>query len=316
MSQEDLSQETLLGLSSQTKDMEGSPDTARESRRVGSNRCGSSRIGSSSVYTSEMEDNGFGDFVAVAKSPLLKTLIDCEAAANAAAIQLMSFKDTLENDCAGSRHSSPDSRMALRQRHLLLDKLEVFKRINKSVRQQLKEFQESEANRLETNRHIDLLLEKLTEADRENLLLKRDLIDKEKKTEELMDLRKKEMENFQNIVHMTKSVETTRAHLQSQLRNKEAENNRLTVQLRGLERSLMTQKLESDNVRREITTLSEKAGQEKEALKKATRAQKHRAEKYEAAVDKCYCQLREKVLNDFRALNIPLKLRHVLMINK
>lgn len=31
---------------------------------------------------------------------------------------------------------------------------------------------------------------------------------------------------------MTKSVEATRAHLQGQLRNKEAENNRLTVQLR------------------------------------------------------------------------------------
>lgn len=31
---------------------------------------------------------------------------------------------------------------------------------------------------------------------------------------------------------MTKSVEATRAHLQGQLRSKEAENNRLTVQLR------------------------------------------------------------------------------------
>lgn len=31
---------------------------------------------------------------------------------------------------------------------------------------------------------------------------------------------------------MTKSVEATRAHLQAQLLNKEAENNRLTVQLR------------------------------------------------------------------------------------
>jgi len=31
---------------------------------------------------------------------------------------------------------------------------------------------------------------------------------------------------------MTKSVEETRARLQSNLRNKEAENNRLTVQLR------------------------------------------------------------------------------------
>lgn len=34
------------------------------------------------------------------KSPLLKTLMDAEAAANSAAIQLMSFKETLEDDFA------------------------------------------------------------------------------------------------------------------------------------------------------------------------------------------------------------------------
>lgn len=39
-------------------------------------------------------------------------------------------------------------------------------------------------------------------------------------------------ENIKSAVHVTKSVEATRAHLQGQLRNKEAENNRLTVQLR------------------------------------------------------------------------------------
>uniref|UniRef100_A0A8C7H3M6 Uncharacterized protein n=1 Tax=Oncorhynchus kisutch TaxID=8019 RepID=A0A8C7H3M6_ONCKI len=39
-------------------------------------------------------------------------------------------------------------------------------------------------------------------------------------------------ENTENAVHATKSVETTRAHLQGQLHSKEADNNRLTVQLR------------------------------------------------------------------------------------
>ncbi|XP_062337381.1 protein BCAP-like isoform X3 [Osmerus eperlanus] len=290
MSPEDLfqklSQASPLGMNlTQTcEDMEGSPEPGRGSSRISSNR----------HYSPEMEANSFGDFASTGKSPLLKALIDVEAAANAAAIQLMSFKETLDNESEGSRHSLSDSRRTSRQRNLLLDKLEVFKRINKSVRQQLKELQESEANRLESDRHTDILLEKLTEAECENQHLKRDLNDKERRVEELMDMRNKEMDYFHNIVHMTKSVETTRAHLQSQLRSKEAENNRLTVQLRGLERSLMTQKLEAEDLRREITTLSGKAGQEKEALKKATRAQKHRAEKFEAAVDKCYSQLREK----------------------
>ncbi|XP_014047221.1 outer dense fiber protein 2 isoform X2 [Salmo salar] len=251
----------------------------------------------SSVYTKtpEMESNCYGDYGATGgKSPLMKTLMDAEAAANSAAVQLMSFKETLEDDFADSRHSASDNRRMSRQRGLLLEKLEVFKGINKSVRQQLKDLQDAEASRMETDKHIDLLLKKLTQAECDNLHLKRNLNDKEKMVDELMGLRKKEMENTENAVHATKSVETTRAHLQGQLHSKEADNNRLTVQLRGLERKLTEQKLEIDGLRGEISSVSEKAEQEKEGLKKATRAQKQRAERFEAAVDKCYTQLREK----------------------
>ncbi|XP_036822452.1 outer dense fiber protein 2 isoform X1 [Oncorhynchus mykiss] len=251
----------------------------------------------SSVYTKtpEMESNCYGDYGATGgKSPLMKTLMDAEAAANSAAVQLMSFKEILEDDFADSRHSASDNRRMSRQRGLLLEKLEVFKRINKSVRQQLQDLQDAEASRMETDKHIDLLLKKLTQAECDNLHLKRNLNDKDKMVDELMGLRKKEMENTENAVHATKSVETTRAHLQGQLHSKEADNNRLTVQLRGLERQLTEQKLEIDGLRGEISSVSEKAEQEKEGLKKATRAQKQRAERFEAAVDKCYTQLREK----------------------
>eukprot|EP00063_Salmo_salar_P021159 XP_013995994.1 PREDICTED: outer dense fiber protein 2-like isoform X1 [Salmo salar] len=251
----------------------------------------------SSVYTKtlEMESNYYGDYGATMnKSPLLKTLMDAEAAANSAAIQLMSFKETLEDDFADSRHSASDNRRMSRQRGLLLEKLEVFKQINKSVRQQLQDLKDAEASRMETDKHIDLLLKKLTQAECDNLYLKGDLNDKEKIVEELMGLRKKEMEYTENAVHATKSVETTRAHLQGQLRSREADNNRLTVQLRGLERQLMAQKMEIDSLRGEISGVSEKAAQEKEVLKKATRAQKRRAQRFEAAVDKCYTKLREK----------------------
>ncbi|XP_041698695.1 outer dense fiber protein 2 isoform X4 [Coregonus clupeaformis] len=193
-----------------------------------------------------------------------------------------------------SRHSASDNRRMSRQRGLLLEKLEVFKRINKSVRQQLKDLQDAEASRMETDKHIDLLLKKLTQAECDNLHLKRDLNDEEKMVEELMGLRKKEMENTENAVHATKSVETTCAHRQGQLRSKEADNNRLTVQLRGLERQLTAQKLEIDGLRGEISSVSQKASQEKEVLKKATRAQKQRVQRNEAAVYKCYTKLREK----------------------
>lgn len=48
----------------------------------------------------------------------------------------MSIKD--------SRKSAKDKRRITRQRGLLLEKLEDFRRINKSVRQKLKQLQEAE----------------------------------------------------------------------------------------------------------------------------------------------------------------------------
>ncbi|TMS09932.1 Outer dense fiber protein 2 [Larimichthys crocea] len=222
----------------------------------------------STARTPETDISCRGDF-ADRKSPFLKILVDAEAAANSAAIQLVSFKDAMEDEFTDSRQSATDKRRIARQRGLLLEKLEDFRRINKSVRQKLKQLQDSEH-------------------------LKRDLSETEKRVEELMDLRREEQENIKSAVHMTKSVEATRAHLQGQLRNKEAENNRLTVQLRTLERTLTEQKLEIDDLKGSITSLTEKAAQDKESLKKAMRAQKLRAERFEAAIEKCYTQLKEK----------------------
>ncbi|XP_028448751.1 outer dense fiber protein 2 isoform X2 [Perca flavescens] len=243
--------------------------------------------------TPEADINCHGDF-AYGKSPLLKTLMDAEAAANSAAIQLVSFKDAIEDDFADSRHLAVDKRRIARQRGLLLEKLEDFRRINKSVRQKLKQLQDVEADQIEANHQTDILLKKITQAESENEKLKRDLSETERKVEELMDQRREEQENIKSAVHMTKSVEATRAHLQGQLRNKEAENNRLTVQLRTVERTLFEQKMEIDDLKGSITSLTEKAAQDKECLKKATRAQKLRAERFEAAIEKCYAQLREK----------------------
>lgn len=63
----------------------------------------------------------------------------------------------------------------------------------------------------------------------------------------------------------------------------------------GVERTVTEQKLEIDDLKSQINAVFEKASQEKDALKRATRAQKQRAERFEVAVGKCYDQLREKV---------------------
>ncbi|TNN24147.1 Outer dense fiber protein 2-like [Liparis tanakae] len=52
--------------------------------------------------------------------------------------------------------------------------------------------------------------------------------------------------------------------------------------------------MEIGDLRASFASSTEKAAQEKESLKKATRAQKQRAERFEAAIEKVYDQLKEK----------------------
>ncbi|XP_065810292.1 outer dense fiber protein 2-like isoform X3 [Labrus bergylta] len=291
MSPEDELQSPPLGFSSTREDVILScADLATSQEPWRRNRARSSL----QTRTPEADINCCGNFAVDGKRNFLKILTDAEAAANSAAIQLVSFKDAMEDGFTDSRQCATDKRRITRQRGLLLEKLEDFRRINKSVRQKLKQLQDKEAQRIDADHRIYILLKKLSQAESENERLKRDLSETERRVEDLMAERREEQENIKGTVHISKSLEATRAHLQGQLRNKEAENNRLTVQLRTLERTLTEQKLEVDDLKVSITSLTEKAAQDKLSLKKATRAQKLRAERFEVAIEKCYEQLREK----------------------
>ncbi|XP_054889549.1 outer dense fiber protein 2-like isoform X3 [Poeciliopsis prolifica] len=229
------------------------------------------------------------------KSPFLKVLIEAEAASSAAAIQLVAFKDAVDNEFASSGKSTKDKSKITRQKGLLLEKLEEFRRLNKSVRQKLKQLQDAEAYRIDADRKMETLLKWIRNTESENENLKKNLDETEKRISKLMDLRKDEQENIKSLVHTTKSIETTRAHLQGQLRNKEAENNRLTVHLRTLERTVAEQKSEIDQLKTSFASLTKKAVKDKEYLRKATQAQKLRAERFEAAIEKCNAQLKERM---------------------
>ncbi|XP_068197678.1 outer dense fiber protein 2-like isoform X2 [Antennarius striatus] len=223
------------------------------------------------------------------ESLFLKMLSDAEAASNAAAIQLVSFQDSMD-----SRHLATNKHQLTRQKGLLLEKLEDFKQKNKSVRQKFKQLQEMEAGRIDVNDQIDMLLRKVSQADSENEHLKSDLRVTERRLEEAMDLRREGQENLKSAVNLTKSVEAICTHLQGQLLNKEAENSSLSEHIQSLEGTLAEQKLKIDDLKGCISSLTVKAEQDKESFRKATRAQKQRAERFEVAIEKCFAQLKEK----------------------
>lgn len=62
-----------------------------------------------------------------------------------------------------------------------------------------------------------------------------------------------------------------------------------------LQRTQSEQKLKIDDLNYQILALRTRAEKEQESLKKACQAQRLRAQKFEAAVEKYYDELREKV---------------------
>ncbi|XP_026887790.2 protein BCAP-like isoform X2 [Electrophorus electricus] len=208
------------------------------------------RVRISQNHRDHEHETSCDDSVLEEKSPLVKTPA-AESAACSATLQLMALRDVLE-ECFHENTSEP--RLS-RQRSSLLQKLDVFKQINTSVRQQIKKLLDKEACLTEMVKQVKDLQEKMMQTERENQELKLNISEKEKKVEELRGLQGPPVD---------------------------------------LERYFAQQKLEVQALRAEVASVSVTASEEKEALKKAIRAHKHRADKFEAAVEKCCNELRDK----------------------
>uniref|UniRef100_A0A3B4HBU4 Outer dense fiber protein 2 n=1 Tax=Pundamilia nyererei TaxID=303518 RepID=A0A3B4HBU4_9CICH len=193
-----------------------------------------------------LEENDCNDSGHQDKDALLRMLMEAEVNGAAAAKQASALRKPF---------GSESSALAC-QNELLLQKLETFEVTNRTLRKLLREQHESQH-----------LVVKLQEKDREvNRLAK--LLDDEKN-------------NTRSTAVFSKSLESTRAHLQGQLRSKDAENSRLTVQIKNLEKAANRQKVEIKHLTDQLVTLKQQAGADREALKRAARAQKQRAERSE-----------------------------------
>uniref|UniRef100_A0A672M7K9 Outer dense fiber protein 2 n=1 Tax=Sinocyclocheilus grahami TaxID=75366 RepID=A0A672M7K9_SINGR len=186
--------------------------------------------------------------------------------------------------------SGSDSTLLTRQKELLLQKLETFESTNRALRHLLREQHSREVLLLEQK---DVLLKKLSDVEAENLVCVMVLQDKDREINQLTSLLESEKDSAKTTTELSKVLESTRAHLQGQLRNKEAENNRLNVQIRNLERSISQQQGEVEHLQNQLRDLRQQAEADKEALKKATRAQKQRTQRSEDTVGQLSAQLLE-----------------------
>ncbi|XP_062269460.1 outer dense fiber protein 2 [Platichthys flesus] len=223
------------------------------------------------------------------KDALLRKLMEAEVDGAAAAKQVSALRESVFKVCGSGRLS--DSSVLGRQKELLLQKLETFEATNRTLRHLLREQHRSQVDSMRLSEQKDSLLKRLADTEAENAFLVVKLQEREKEVDQLSKRLDIEKENTKSTADLSKSLESTRAHLQGQLRSKEAENNRLTVQMKNLERAGDQQKAEMEHLKEQLTRQKEQACTDREALKRATRAQKQRAERGEDAAGQLSKQL-------------------------
>ncbi|XP_051893106.1 outer dense fiber protein 2 isoform X2 [Pristis pectinata] len=225
---------------------------------------------------------------------LLKKLIEAEMDGAAAAKQAASLRNTISRLGTEKQMSTSECNLLSRQKELLIQKLETFESSNRAVRELLKEQHAQETDALRLFDLKEALLEKLARSEAENAHLLVKMQEIENQTDQLLAQYQTEKDNARAAAEFSKSLESTRAHLQGQLRSKEAENNRLAVQIRNFERTISQQKGQLDYLTEQLRLFQKKGDRDKEALKKATKAQKLRAERSEDAVELLNAQLVDK----------------------
>ncbi|KAM3874197.1 outer dense fiber protein 2 [Diretmus argenteus] len=225
------------------------------------------------------------------KDTLLRKLMEAEMDGTAAAKQMTALRESVSKMGSGSRTSGSEPSVLARQKELLLQKLETFEATNRTLRQLLREQHGCQMESVRLAEQKDALLKKLTDTEAENAHLVVKLQEKGREVNQLSKLLEDEKENAKTTGDLSKALESTRAHLQGQLRSKEAENNRLSVQIKNLERAGNQQKVEMEHLMEQLTRLKQQSGVDREALKRATRAQKQRAERSEDTAGQLSAQL-------------------------
>lgn len=212
---------------------------------------------------------------------LLKKLVEVEMDGKAAGEQLVKLRDTVRKLKEDKRMSAADTTLLTRQREMLLQKLDEFERTNKGLRRLLREQQESEEDHDHLRKQQEVLLKRLTQSDTTNERLQLEVVERDRQIETLLAQVEADKDQAVAFEELKKTMEATRAHLQNQLRTKEMDGNRLSVQIRSLEEQCEQGRLELEHMQGLLTAQREKSAREKEALKKAARIQKDRVSERE-----------------------------------
>ncbi|XP_067661878.1 outer dense fiber protein 2-like isoform X4 [Haliotis asinina] len=221
------------------------------------------------------------DFFSAEREKLMKKLIEVEMDGQAAAQQVRELRETIRRIREEGRPSVEGAKLA-KQKELLLEKLTDFEATNRTLRRLLREHHRHESSALRLSEQRDVLIKKMADMDRLNERLRLELLERDRLIVDLRNQTAAQREENMALSSLQGTLEGTRAHLQKQLRTKEADCNRMAVQIRSLETQVNQDKIELDHIQELLNNAKGKSDRDKEALKKATR----RISELEYLVDK------------------------------
>ena len=180
--------------------------------------------------------------------------------------------------------SGAESAELAEKRTALVTRLQDFESANRQLRSLLQSQHSAQVEAEQEAEQRGMLLRKLTEVDAVCQRQQKHIDEKSKLLTETSQALMAAQDQNKALLSLQTSLEHTRGHLQREVHKKEGEINRLQVALKSVE-------VEVEKARRDVLSASEaassakeKVGGDKEALKKAVRIQKQRAQMSEQTV--------------------------------
>ncbi|XP_078107592.1 outer dense fiber protein 2-like isoform X2 [Sander vitreus] len=195
---------------------------------------------------------------------LLRALVEAEIDGVAVTNQLTALKEAVDSLAKDKRLSKLHTASLGRQQELLLEKIEMFDNTNRSLRELLRERSEYERESLVWSEQKDALKKRLTDSEAENIRLMAKLANKEKEASKLAERLDLEKGNAKTTEELSRVLQSTHGHLESELNRAEAEKVHLAAQIQKMQQSHEQQQQELQALQKELQTLRQRREEEEE----------------------------------------------------
>ncbi|KAE8291748.1 hypothetical protein D5F01_LYC09108 [Larimichthys crocea] len=195
---------------------------------------------------------------------LLRALVEAEIDGVAVANQLTALKETIDSLAKDKRLSKLHAASLGRQQELLFEKIELFDRTNHGLRELLREWSQYEREYLMWSQQKDVLKKRMADSEAENIRLLAKLTNKEKEASKLAEHLDFEKNNTKTTEELSRILQSTRDHLESELSRTEAEKAQLTAQIQRMQQSHEQQQGELRALQEELQSLNQRREEEKE----------------------------------------------------